>query len=76
MRYYDPLIAIVQENVNDDQRDLFDLKNRIAYAIHRHVDLKQQILEKLVIIDNGKQGKLSFCCSALNKKSPFEINHN
>lgn len=40
MRYYDPVIAIVEENINDEIRDLFDLKNRIAFSIHRHVDLQ------------------------------------
>ena len=33
-------------------------------------------MEKLGIIDNGNKAKLSFSYSAINKKSPFEINHN
>ena len=40
MRYYDPVIAIVQENINDEIRDLLDLKNNVALSIHRHSDLK------------------------------------
>ena len=33
---------------------MFDLKNSVAFAIHKHSDLKMQVLESLGIIDNAR----------------------
>ena len=52
------------------------MKNSVAFAIHKHSDLKMQVLESLGIIDNGKQKKLSFKHAAVNKKKTSEVNHH
>jgi hypothetical protein len=36
------------------------LKNSVAFAVHRHSDFKQALLEKLGVVDNGKEKKLSY----------------
>lgn len=76
MRYYDSVIGYIQENINEETRQLFDLKNSVAFAIHKHSDFKIQLLESLGIIDNGKQKKLSFKHAAVNKKKKIEVNHH
>lgn len=76
MRYYDPIIAIVQENISDELKEEFNLKNSVAFAIHRHTDLKQAMLEKLGVVDNGKEKKLSYQFSSIYKKNQHEVNHN
>ena len=60
MRFYDPIIAIVQENISDELKEEFNLKNSVAFAVHRHSDFKQALLEKLGVVDNGKEKKLSY----------------
>jgi len=40
MRYYDPIIAIVQENISDDKRENCSLKQEVAYQLHREGDTK------------------------------------
>jgi hypothetical protein len=76
MRYYDPIIALVQENITDELKEEFNLKNSVAFAIHRHTDLKQALLEKLGVVDNGKEKKLSYQFSSIYKKNQHEVNHN
>ena len=39
-RFYDPIIAIIQDNVEDHGRDIHTMKNRLAYQVHRMTDLK------------------------------------
>lgn len=40
MRFYDSIIGYIQENIKENKRELFDLKNSVAFAIHKHSDLK------------------------------------
>ena len=35
MRYYDPIIAIVQENISEVARHQFAMKNLVAYSVHK-----------------------------------------
>ena len=37
-RYYDPIAAIVQENVNDESRQLLNMKSRVAFSIYSKSD--------------------------------------
>lgn len=61
-KYYDPILAIVQENVSKERREFFTLKQEVACSIHRKSDLKQQMLEKFGIVDvpSEKTAKLTF----------------
>jgi hypothetical protein len=40
MRYYDSIIGYIQENIKEDVRRLFDMKSMVAFAVHRHSDVK------------------------------------
>ncbi len=75
MRYYDPIIGIIQENSTQITRDYFNLKNSVAVACHKDGDFKTRILEKLGLIGDDKD-KMSYKFNAVNKKAPYEINYN
>ena len=75
MRYYDPLLAIIQENVSEASKEHFNLKNNVAFTIHRESDFKTKFLEQLGLIGETKD-KLSYKFNAVNKKAPYEISHH
>mmetsp|Transcript_40592 Transcript_40592/g.61847 ORF Transcript_40592/g.61847 Transcript_40592/m.61847 type:complete len:128 (+) Transcript_40592:682-1065(+) len=47
----------------------------IAFVVHRENDQKQQLLEKLGFIDNGKEKKLTFKYTAVNERQPIDVDH-
>lgn len=57
-------------------KEEFNLKNAVAFAVHRHTDLNNAILEQLGVLDNGKEKKLSYKFSSIYKKTQHEVNHN
>ena len=65
IRYYDPIIAIIQENVTDEMRETLKFKNLVALAIHRRNDGTTNLLETLGFNDGGK---LSAKLEAINDK--------
>ena len=71
MRYYDPLLRIVIENLSDHNKDFIDANNNVAYTIHNDLDLKKKILERLGFTGDGK---LYYKFNSINKKAPHEIN--
>ena len=77
-RYYDPVLAMLQENLSRERREFFALKQELACNIHRKSDMKQQVLERIGVIDvpNEKAPKLTFKHQVVNKKTKREINHN
>ena len=76
MRFYDPIIAYVQENVSDNIRDLFNIKNMIAFNVHRQSDYSRGIMEKLGIVESEKESKLIFKHEPINSRKSEEINHH
>ena len=75
-RYYDPIIAFIQENLSDDRREIFNVKHNVAFSIYRENDQKRRLMEFLGMVENGKEKKLTFKHSAVNKKVSKEINHH
>ena len=59
-RYYDPVLAIILENIDESVKERFNIKAQVAFLIHRDNDLRQQVLERLGLIENGKEKKLTF----------------
>jgi hypothetical protein len=75
MRYYDPLLRIIIENLSEKTWDVLDVKNNVAYTVHYDVDFKTKILERFGLSGDTK-GKLSYKFNVINKRAPYEINHN
>ncbi len=46
MRYYDPLLRVVIENLSEKSKDFLNVKNNVAYTVHYDIDLKTKILER------------------------------
>ena len=42
-RYYDPILAIMQDLISDEKRDLFSCKNLLAYELYRQNDAVNSI---------------------------------
>lgn len=74
MRYYDPIIAIVQENVSEFSRDQFNLRNFVAYNVHTSEDFKRNLLA-FIGIGSGA-GKLDQQLKAINARKQVGFNHN
>lgn len=55
MRYYDPIVAIIQENINDHTRERFNLKNLTAFGAHRSNDTMRGVYETLGIVASANQ---------------------
>jgi len=51
MRYYDPLLRIVIENLSEKRKDFLNVKNKVAYTVHYDLDLKTKILERFGLSD-------------------------
>jgi hypothetical protein len=75
MRYYDPLLRIIIENLSEKTKDVLDVKNNVAYTVHYDIDFKTKILERFGLSGDTK-GKLSYKFNVINKRAPYEINHN
>ena len=75
MRYYDPLLRIVIENLSEKSQDVLNVKNNVAYTVHYDLDLKSKILERFGLSGNSKD-KMSYKFNVINKKAPYEINHH
>ncbi len=75
MRYYDPLLRIIIENLSEKCKDFLNVKNNVAYTVHYDLDLKTKILERFGLSGNTKD-KMSYKFNVINKKAPYEINHN
>jgi hypothetical protein len=52
MRYYDPLLRIVIENLSDHNKEFLNQKNNVAFTIHYDLDLKNKLLERLGLAGN------------------------
>ena len=75
MRYYDPLLRIIIENLSEKTKDVLDVKNNVAYTVHYDVDFKTKILERFGLSGDTKD-KLYYKFNVINKRAPYEINHN
>ena len=75
MRYYDPLLRIIIENLSEKTKDVLDVKNNVAYTVHYDIDFKTKILERFGLSGDAKD-KLSYKFNVINKRAPYEINHN
>ena len=62
--------------INDDVKDQFNVKALVAFMIHRDSDLQFKALTQLGLIESGKDKKLTYLHTSVNKKAPTEINHH
>lgn len=49
MRYYDFILALVQENISEERRELFNMKALVAFNIHCESDPWSNLRAKLGI---------------------------
>ena len=52
-RYYDPILNFVQDNITDDKRDFYLLKNQLAYLLYSKSDPIRDELEKLGLYEGA-----------------------
>lgn len=48
----------------------------VAFMIHRSNDFQQRLFEQLGFIENGKDKKLTYKHTSVNKKDKTEISHH
>ena len=53
-RYYDPIIAIISENVSNSKREILALKQKVAHKLHFEGDLLRKFSIKVGVIDDKK----------------------
>lgn len=58
MRFYDPIIAIVQENVVDAVRDMVNLKNQVAFEKYNSHQVITHILDFIGANPDNQKEKL------------------
>lgn len=74
-RYYDPVLAIIQESIQSTTKQMALMKEKVAYELFRQNDLKVKVYQRFGIVDNEKENKLTFKPSSINKKLRFEAYH-
>ena len=75
-RYYDPILNFVQDNITDDKRDFYLLKNQLAYLLYSRSDPIRDELEKLGFYEGAlNKSRQTFVRSAINRKAPYELRH-
>ena len=62
MRYYDPIIAIVEKEISHDKKEFFYAKNKINFENYKKYSLKLKVEDKII----GADKKLSFKHSIVN----------
>lgn len=75
-RYYDPIIAIISENISHNQRETLALRQRLAHKLHYDGDVKRLILTATGVFAQKNKEPLTFKYSALNKRPPIGVNHH
>ena len=73
MRFYDPIIGMLQENISKEIKLKNKTKNIVAFMIHREHDTLLKIKEFVGIED--KADKLIFEYAAINEKPELDIDH-
>lgn len=53
-RFYDPILMLIQEQVSEESRELFNIQNEIAFTLHHQADWFQQVLERVGLVDDGR----------------------
>lgn len=74
-RYYDPIIAIIQENFSEISKDHLTFKQLLAYQLHMNSDLKYKFLNLIGIISNNDKKKLIHKYQPINEKVEPGIDH-
>ena len=75
-RYYDPMIALISENISSFKRESLAMKQKLAYKLHKEGDIIDFVLTKIGVIANSNNEPLVFKYAALNKKPPTGVNHH
>ena len=77
-RYYDPILAIISENLSSGKREILALKQKVAHKLHFEGDLWRRFLLKTGVIEDPQEAKekLVLRYTALNKKPPVGVDHH
>ena len=70
MRYYDPILKIIQDKCSDQRRDLFLLENHYTLKQIQKDDFQLKVLVKLGFFNDNKQ---TFKHSIINEKEMNQI---
>lgn len=74
-RYYDPIIQIVQENISNDRRQFFMLKNEFSRFLNNQDNVTDKILQKIGIDDSKVEKTPVHKHTHLNARKTPVINH-
>lgn len=74
MRFYDPILHIVDTEISDDKKEFFYSKNQINLENFKNTNLKQILKEKL--FGAGNDQKLTFKHAIVNQKEYNQIDHH
>ena len=66
MRYYDPIISIVEQEISHDKKEFFYAKNKIHQENFKKYSFKLHLEDK--IFGSEKERKMSFKHSIVNQK--------
>ena len=75
LKYYDPILKIIQENCSDSKKDYFIQDNKYALLHLQEADTKKKFLKMIGVIDNNpiKSKPLTFKHTVINKKEEHQI---
>ena len=59
-RYYDPIIAIISENISHHQRETLALRQRLAHKLHNDGDIKRILLTATGVIAQKNKEPMKF----------------
>ena len=68
-RFYDPILSIVKENISDEKREIFHVRNK--YNMHRIIDTDKK--GEVMRILNGEEKKLSIVPTRINELDRLDI---
>ena len=60
MRYYDAILAMIQERFSDEIRNLFVMRSLVAFDVHRQTDFLTNFLRGIGIDPESGESRLTF----------------
>ena len=72
--YYDPLLAIIQQNISNHKKEMAFMKERVAFEIYNKLDSQMQ-LKRFMGIDKQRT-KLSWKYNVLSEGTKLDIDHH
>jgi hypothetical protein len=73
-RFYDPILEVVQNYIDEDRKEYFFSKNMLNYKNFKETNMKERIYQKY--LSGGEKSELTFRYNIVNKKESNIIDHN